>query len=170
MDGEFEDRVTRDLRERRYAERVGEKLRRLRQDRNMSLQDVCDRSGGSFVVSTLSAYERGKRSISLERLLELADIYGLSPTTLLELENEEEFQGGLGRNRPLRIRLEHLDRLSEAERLPLENYLQFLKNLRNDPARELLTIRKDDVNYLSSLYGVRPQMLSERLKAEGILD
>ena len=170
MDGEFEDRETRDLRERRYAERVGEKLRRLRQDRNMSLQDVCDRSGGSFVVSTLSAYERGKRSISLERLLELADIYGLSPTTLLELENEEEFQGGLGRNRPLRIHLDHLDRLSEAERLPLENYLQFLKNLRNDPAREILTIRKDDVNYLSSLYGVRPHALTERLKAEGILD
>src|SRR5665811_1650625 len=170
MDGEQEARVSRDLRERRYAERVGEKRRRLRQDRNLSLQEVCDRSGGSFVVSTLSAYERGKRSISLERLLELADIYGLSPTTLLELENEEEFQGGLARNRPLRIRLDHLDRLSEAERLPLENYLQFLKNLRNDPARELLTIRKDDLNYISSLYGVRPHALQERLKSEGILE
>lgn len=170
MDGDKEERAGRDLRERRYAERVGAKLRRLRQDRSMSLQEVCDRSGGSFVVSTLSAYERGKRSISLERLLELADIYGLSPTTLLELEDEEEFQGSLGGGRPLRIRLQHLDRLSETERVPLENYLQFLKNLRNDPARELLTIRKDDLNYLSSLYGVRPQMLTERLKAEGILD
>src|SRR5665811_200933 len=108
MDGEQEARVSRDLRERRYAERVGEKRRRLRQDRNLSLQEVCDRSGGSFVVSTLSAYERGKRSISLERLLELADLYGLSPTTLLEMEDEEEFQGSLGGNRPLRIRLEPL--------------------------------------------------------------
>ena len=170
MDGDRESRANKDLREHRYAERVGEKLRRLRQDRNLSLQEVCDRSGGSFVVSTLSAYERGKRSISLERLLELADIYGLSPTTLLELPDEEEFQGSLGGNRPLRIRLEHLDRLSEEERLPLLNYLQFLKNLRNDPARELLTIRKDDLNYLSSLYGVRPHALTERLKAEGILD
>jgi len=54
--------------EKRYAELVGEKLRRLRQDRGLSLQEVCERSGGSFVVSTLSAYERGKRSLSLERL------------------------------------------------------------------------------------------------------
>ena len=170
MDGDQESRMSRHLRERRYAELVGEKLRRLRQDRNLSLQEVCDKSGGSFVVSTLSAYERGKRSISLERLLELADIYGLSPTTLLELEDDGEFQGSLGRNRPLRIRLEHLERLSEAERQPLETYLQFLKNLRNDPAREVLTIRKDDLSYLSALYGMRPHTLRERLKAEGILD
>src|SRR5665811_1585430 len=142
MDGEQEARVSRDLRERRYAERVGEKLRRLRQD----------------------------RSFSLERLLELADLYGLSPTTLLEMEDEEEFQGSLGGNRPLRIQLQHLDRLNDAERRPLENYLQFLKNLRNDPARQLLTIRKDDLNYISSLYGVRPHALQERLKSEGILE
>lgn len=170
MDGDRDTREDRDLRERRYAELVGEKLRRLRQDRGMSLQDVCDRSGGSFVVSTLSAYERGKRSISLERLLELSDIYGLSPTTLLELDDDGEFQGSLGRNRPLRIRIEHLDRLGESERRPLDNYLQFLRNLRNDPALEVLTIRKDDLNYLSGLYGVRPHALKERLKAEGILD
>ena len=35
-----------------YAELVGEKLRRMRQDRGLSLQEVCARSGGSVVVST----------------------------------------------------------------------------------------------------------------------
>ena len=64
---------TREDKDKRYAELVGEKLRRMRQDRSLSLQEVCERSGGSFVVSTLSAYERGKRSLSLERLCELAD-------------------------------------------------------------------------------------------------
>ena len=54
--------------DKRYAELVGDRLRRIRQERGMSLQEVCARSGGSFVVSTLSAYERGKRSLSLERL------------------------------------------------------------------------------------------------------
>ena len=136
----------------------------------MSLQDVCDRSGGSFVVSTLSAYERGKRSISLERLLELADLYGISPMTLLDVEEEAEFHADLTRNRPLRIRLESLERLTPEERRPLENYLQFLRNLRNDPGREVLTIRKDDLAYLSSLYGVRPQILKDRLEAEGIIE
>ncbi len=142
----------------------------MRQDRDMSLQDVCDRSGGSFVVSTLSAYERGKRSLSLERLLELAELYGISPMTLLDVEEEAELHADLSRNRPLRIRLESLERLRPEERRPLENYLEFLRNLRNDPGREVLTIRKDDLAYLSTLYGVRPQVLKDRLEAEGIIE
>lgn len=156
-------------RERRYAELVGEKLRRLRQERGLSLQEVCERSGGAFVVSTLSAYERGKRSLSLERLYELASIYGQSPMSLLDVEDDQEFQRGLTRNSPLRIRLDSLDRLDPDERRPLEKYLEFLRQLRNDPSRELLTIRKDDLAYLSGLYGVRPQALRDYLQNEGIL-
>jgi len=156
-------------RDKRYAELVGEKLRRMRQDRNMSLQEVCARSGGSFVVSTLSAYERGKRSLSLERLCELAVIYGQSPTALLDIENEPEFQRAFTANGPLRIRLDSLERLGEEERKPLETYLSFLRELRNDPSREMLTIRKEDLNYLSGLYGVRPQALKDYLEKEGIL-
>ena len=156
-------------RDKRYAELVGEKLRRMRQDRNMSLQEVCARSGGSFVVSTLSAYERGKRSLSLERLCELAVIYGQSPTALLDIENEPEFQRAFTANGPLRIRLDSLERLGEEERKPLQTYLSFLRELRNDPSREMLTIRKEDLNYLSGLYGVRPQALKDYLEKEGIL-
>jgi transcriptional regulator with XRE-family HTH domain len=156
-------------REKRYAELVGEKLRRLRQDRSLSLQEVCERSGGSFVVSTLSAYERGKRSLSLERLYELASIYGQSPMSILDIEDNPEFQRGLTHNTPLRIRLDSLERLAPEERQPLEKYLEFLRQLRNDPSQELLTIRKDDLNYLSGLYGVRPQALKDFLQNEGIL-
>src|SRR5512139_887602 len=107
-------------RERRYVELVGEKLRRLRQDRGLSLQEVCERSGGSFVVSTLSAYERGKRSLSLERLCELAEIYGQSPMSLLDIESESGFPRAATSNGPLRIRLANLDRLAPEERKPLE--------------------------------------------------
>jgi transcriptional regulator with XRE-family HTH domain len=156
-------------RERRYAELVGERLRRLRQDRGLSLQDVCERSGDSFVVSTLSAYERGKRSLSLERLYELATIYGVTPTSILDIEDEPDLQRTLVKSVPLRIRLDHLERLSPEERRPLETYLAFLRDLRGDPSRELLTIRKDDLAYLSGLYGVRPQVLKNFLEREGVL-
>jgi transcriptional regulator with XRE-family HTH domain len=155
--------------DKRYAELVGEKLRRLRQDRGLSLQEVCSRSGGSFVVSTLSAYERGKRSLSLERLCELASIYGQSPMAMLDVEDSPDFQRSFTGNGPLRIRLDYLDRLGPEERRPLETYLAFLRELRNDPARELLTIRKEDLAYLSALYGVRPQALKDYLEKEGIL-
>lgn len=156
-------------RDKRYAELVGEKLRRMRQDRGMSLQEVCARSGGSFVVSTLSAYERGKRSLSLERLYELASIYGQSPTTLLDIEEEPDFQRAVANSGPLRISLESLSRLEPDERRPLETYLGFLRQLRDDPARDMLTIRKEDLTYLSGLYGVRPQALKDYLEREGVL-
>ena len=158
-----------EARDKRYAELVGEKLRRMRQDRGMSLQEVCLRSGGSFVVSTLSAYERGKRSLSLERLCELANIYGQSPTSLLDIENEPDFQRAITTNTPLRIRLDSLAKLDPEERRPLETYLSFLRQLRDDPARDMLTIRKDDLAYLSGLYGVRPQALKDYLEKEGVL-
>jgi transcriptional regulator with XRE-family HTH domain len=160
---------TREEKDKRYAELVGEKLRRMRQDRGLSLQDVCERSGGSFVVSTLSAYERGKRSLSLERLCELAEIYGQSPMSLLDIESDSGFSRAATSNAPLRIRLDCLDRLAAEERKPLETYLAFLRELRNDPAREMLTIRKEDLAYLSALYGVRPQALKDYLEKEGIL-
>jgi transcriptional regulator with XRE-family HTH domain len=156
-------------RERRYVELVGEKLRRLRQQRGLSLQDVCAQSGGSFVVSTLSAYERGKRSLSLERLYELAAIYGQSPMSILDVEDDSELQSTLSHSQPLRIRLKSLDQLTAEERRPLETYLTFLRELRNDPAQETLTIRKDDLAYLAGLYGVRPQALKEYLEREGVL-
>lgn len=154
----------------KYVEQVGEKLRRLRQERGLSLQDVCDRSSGSFVVSTLSAYERGKRSLSLERMLELANIYGVSPLSMLDVDQDSEPYVSLDRNRPLRINLTNLYRLTEDERRPLENYLNFLRNLRNDTGTQVMTIRKDDLEYLSTLYGIRPQALKERLQAEGVVE
>jgi transcriptional regulator with XRE-family HTH domain len=158
-----------EARDKRYADLVGEKLRKMRQERGMSLQEVCSLSGGSFVVSTLSAYERGKRSLSLERLHELAGIYGQSPNTLLDVDNEPHLQRSIAGNTPLRIRLESLAALSLEERRPLETYLEFLRQLRNDPARDMLTIRKEDLVYLSSLYGVRPQALKDYFEKEGVL-
>ena len=160
---------TREEQGKQYAELVGDKLRRMRQERGLSLQEVCERSGGSFVVSTLSAYERGKRSLSLERLSELAAIYGQSPTSILDLDSDSSLRRSTTRGTPLRIDLCGLDRLTPEERRPLESYLAFLRDLRNDPGREVLTIRKDDLTYLSALYGVRPQSLKDYLEKEGVL-
>jgi hypothetical protein len=89
--------------------------------------------------------------------------------SLLDIEDDAEFQRTLTRNGPLRIRLDLLERLSPDERRPLETYLGFLRELRNDPSRDLITIRKDDLTYLSGLYGVRPQALKDYLATEGIL-
>lgn len=155
---------------KRFVEHVGVRLRRLRQEKGMSLQEVCDSSGGSFVVSTLSAYERGKRSLSLERLLEIAAIYDVSPLYIMDITEKSAPESELDDRRPLRINLRHMERLGENERRPLENYLDFLRNLRNDTGATVMTIRKNDLEYLSTLYGIRPQTLKDRLQTEGVIE
>src|SRR6266511_1647465 len=60
-----------------YAEQVGERLRNVRVQKGLSLHDVELESGGEFKASVLGAYERGERSISVNRLQRLAMFYGV---------------------------------------------------------------------------------------------
>ena len=77
-----------------FATAVGQTLRRLRTERGLTLQGVHRDSDGSFKASALSGYERGERSISLERFRELTAFYSVPAHAVLRdilvLLGEEE--------------------------------------------------------------------------------
>jgi hypothetical protein len=52
-----------------YAKRVGERLRTIRRQQRMSLQDVEASTNQEFKASVLGAYERGERAISVLKML-----------------------------------------------------------------------------------------------------
>ncbi|HEX3394771.1 MAG TPA: helix-turn-helix transcriptional regulator, partial [Acidimicrobiales bacterium] len=58
-----------------YARRVGERLRAIRRQKALSLQEVEAVSDQEFKASVLGAYERGERVISVPRLQRLAHLY-----------------------------------------------------------------------------------------------
>src|SRR5688500_17498575 len=62
---------------------IGERLRAIRRQKRLSLQEVEALSSKEFKASVLGAYERGERAISVPRLLRLANIYGVPPEQLL---------------------------------------------------------------------------------------
>ena len=62
---------------------VGDELRRARQDAGLALRDLNQRSGREFKASAVGGYERGERSISLDRFCRLAALYGIAPEHLL---------------------------------------------------------------------------------------
>jgi cobalt-zinc-cadmium efflux system protein len=68
-------------------------LAELRTDRGFTLHEVQERSKGIFKASALSGYERGERSISLERFRELTAFYSVAAdaalTEILALRGEE---------------------------------------------------------------------------------
>ena len=62
---------------------VGERLRAVRKRRRMTLAQVEAASDGEFRTSVLGAYERGERGLAVNRLLRLAQLYGVAPAELL---------------------------------------------------------------------------------------
>src|SRR3954469_13525172 len=66
-----------------YARRVGERLRAIRKQKGLSLQEVEGASNQEFKASVLGAYERGERAISVPRLQRLARFYNVPVDQLL---------------------------------------------------------------------------------------
>jgi len=66
-----------------YGRLVGQRLRLVRQQNRLTLQEVEQLTGGEFKGSVLGAYERGERIISVLRLKRLAESYGVPIDYLL---------------------------------------------------------------------------------------
>ncbi|MGH9187427.1 MAG: helix-turn-helix domain-containing protein, partial [Acidimicrobiales bacterium] len=66
-----------------YGRKVGDRLRAIRRQKGLSLQDVELESSEEFKASVLGAYERGERAISVPRLQRLARFYAVPVDQLL---------------------------------------------------------------------------------------
>ena len=66
-----------------YSKAVGERLRQIRRQKHLSLQEVEASSQQEFKASVLGAYERGERAISVPRLQRLAMFYKVPVDQLL---------------------------------------------------------------------------------------
>ena len=66
-----------------FARALGARLREARRQRGLTLQNVESGSAGTFTSVTLSSYERGDRTMSVARLVDLAAFYGMPPAELL---------------------------------------------------------------------------------------
>ncbi len=62
---------------------MGAAIRQSRMERGLSLRGLAMRCGGAFKPSSLGGYERGERSLSIDRFVRLAEVLGVSPERLL---------------------------------------------------------------------------------------
>lgn len=150
--------------EERYGSQLGARLRDVRTQQGLSLQDVEARSDGELKASVVGAYERGERSVSMPRLRKLADFYGVPVGHLLRFRssrprNSLEEPGGLC------IDLTKLPTGSEGELV--KRYLGSIQALRGDYNGRILTVRETDVQALSVFLELSPDELREHLVADG---
>lgn len=148
-----------------YARRMGERLRKVRQQQRLSLHDVEASSRREFTASALSAYERGERAVSVLRLQRLSAFYRAPIRHLLPGGDEEEWRDlePEGREK-LTIDLSRLEQASQAspDWEPLRRYLAQIQVARQDFAR-VLSIREADLATVSCLLGVDPAHVPARL-------
>ena len=69
-----------------YSRQVGERLRVIRKQKRLSLQEVEAQSNQEFKASVLGAYERGERALSVPRLDRLSQFYSVPVEQLLPRE------------------------------------------------------------------------------------
>ena len=170
-----------------YARRVGERLRLIRKQKGLSLQEVEANSDQEFKASVLGAYERGERAISVPRLQRLAKFYTVPVDQLLP-QDADEF--GLVRDEvidltadqpepaPARaprrdddrvsIDLTRLQSITAAEREMLTRYLGMIQVQRQDFNGRVLTIRNEDLRAIACLFETSTESMRRRLDELGL--
>jgi transcriptional regulator with XRE-family HTH domain len=152
-----------------YNVRVGERLRAIRRQKKMSLQEVEANSHEEFKASVLGAYERGERSISLPRLRRLADLYDVPIEQLLPKEVELADGRSLTESTKLAIDLVKLANIEGSGFATLSRYLSMIQVQRGDFNGKVLTVRADDVRAIAVMLDVAIADVRTHLEEIGIL-
>ena len=157
-----------------YGRRVGERLRAIRRQKRLSLQDVEASSNQEFKASVLGAYERGERAISVPRLERLAGFYNVPIDQLLPRATNVGVTPGLvdltdrtGRA-GVTLDLTALDSVAGAEGEMLARYLAMIQVQRQDFNGRVLTVRQDDLRAVACILGVEFDQAIDRLADLGL--
>ncbi|OHV46667.1 DNA-binding protein [Parafrankia soli] len=132
-----------------YAERLGQRIRAVRTQQGLPLGAVEEKSGGRFNGITVGSYERADRMITVERLSELAEFFGVPVQALTE-------EGGTAPpayERPrIRFDLPAL-RNAPAPAGPLRRWIRTICEIRGDWNGKILTVRTSDLIHIAALLG-----------------
>lgn len=141
------------------AVEIGRALRRARLARGLTLRDVSTASGGRFKATSVAGYERGERSISLERYVSLCAVYGVRPERLLvDIVSAIE-----GRSEP-EIDLTVLEALGTGESALVSGFVRQVRTLRGAEDEDTIVLRAGDLEVLATASGKRPEELLEILR------
>ncbi|CAN5799704.1 helix-turn-helix domain-containing protein [soil metagenome] len=163
-----------------YGRRVGERLRAIRRQKGLSLQEAEESSGHEFKASVLGAYERGERAISVPRLQRLAGFYNVPVDQLLPRDDSPFGRDRAGEPvvdlttprtaeaRPVTIDLNRLSEMSGPAADMLARYLSMVQVQRQDFNGRMLTIRRDDLRALACILDTSVDDAGRRLDELGL--
>jgi len=151
----------------KYAKALGMRLRAIRQQQHLSLQGVETKSEGAWKAVVVGSYERGDRAVTVQRLSELADFYGVPIIELLPGGSDT----GAAHDAPpkLVLDLERLHQLDLNDAAPLSRFTATIQAQRGDYNGRVLSVRQEDLLTLAVIYDEPPGQLADRLISWGVL-
>jgi transcriptional regulator with XRE-family HTH domain len=146
-----------------YAKALGQRLRAIRMQQGLSLHGVEEKSRGRWKAVVVGSYERGDRAVTVQRLAELADFYGVPINELLP-------DGATEPPPRLVLDLEKLGDIPAEQAAPLARYTATIQSQRGDYNGRVLSIRQEDLRSLAVIFDETPSQLTEQLINWGVLN
>lgn len=135
---------------------IGGRLRSIRQQKQLSMLDVDRLSNGDFGPSTIGAYERGDRTISLDRLEKLARFYGVAVQQFLPRSADDSWTST--RTSPieerLTINLAELRTQTQEMFGAMSRYVELIRQQRRDSHPRIITLRGTDALVFAAMLAV----------------
>ena len=158
-----------------FGRRVGERLRAIRRQKGLSLQEVEANSQLEFKASVLGAYERGERAISVPRLQRLASFYSVPVDQLLPRDGNDgkvvditDRSTAAAAAQAVTIDLMRLRGLDSPGAELLVRYLQMIQVQRQDFNGRVLTVRRDDLRAIACILDTSPEDAIDHLQTLGL--
>jgi transcriptional regulator with XRE-family HTH domain len=151
-----------------YAKALGARLRAIRAQQGLSLHGVEEKSRGRWKAVVVGSYERGDRAVTVQRLAELAEFYGVPVVELLPASPASPAPPRDAIPRIV-IDLEKLAEVPAAQGSVLARYAATIQSQRGDYNGRVLSIRQEDLRSLAVIYDDSPARLTEQLIEWGVL-
>lgn len=133
------------------------RLRSIRESQGLTLTQVAARSNGRLSAIALGSYERGDRSISMQKLMEISKIYQI-PIAEIFKAPEKSLESGR-----VIIDLRKLCSSSDVLSKKFKAVLEKISTMRNDWNGELLSIRASDMESLRTFAGFSADEIEDLL-------
>ncbi|MFM1844124.1 MAG: hypothetical protein RLZ78_204 [Actinomycetota bacterium] len=138
--------------------RFQRRLRSVREAKCLTLSQVAAMSSGSISAIALGSYERGDRSMSAAKVLEIAKIYKIPVSELFE--QPQKIVG----NKRVVIDYRKLSNDDDPIAQPLLNVINKIASIRRDWNGELISLRESDIASLQIFTLLTTDQIQQMLK------
>ena len=142
---------------------ISARIRAQRKARSLTLQDIERLSNGRIKAVVMGSYERGSRAISLARTIEIANLFAIPISELIEESKNPE----RGSDDQLVFDLRKLREISLAvtgsEISKINTFLSAICARRRDWNGEILTLRSTDLDTLTLVLSAPREKVQELL-------